>query len=142
MIRSMVFGLVLLVGVASLAVTARAGFTDPWDGNQCPGIFGPVNALDDPNTFVGRGRCLDLCKNTAKDCAKYTKGAFACAQQAAADQLDARKKECANAMDDKGCKVGAQANADGIKALNKEDRDSALASCESWGTDCISNCLN
>jgi hypothetical protein len=142
MIRSMVFGLVLLAGIGSLPLTARAGFTDPWDGNQCPGIFGPVNALDDPNTFVGRGRCVDLCKNTAKDCAKYTKAAFNCAQQDVADQLDARKKECLNSGDEKGCKVGAQANADGAKVLNKEDRDSAFASCESWGMDCAASCAN
>ena len=142
MIRSMAFGLVLLAGLGSLAVSARAGFSDPWNGSQCPGVFGPINSLDDPNTFVGRGRCVDLCKSTAKDCARYTKAAFNCAQQAAADQLDARKKECVNSMDDKGCKVGAQANADGIKALNKEDRDSALASCESWGTTCLGFCAN
>lgn len=131
----------LLAAALALSVTARAGSVDsPWNGNQCAGPFDPLDAITGTDQFLGWDKCVDLCKNTAKDCAKYVRGAFSCVQQSIADDLDVHKKECEDFLDAKTCKASMEFTAAGNKAINKANRDTALSQCKAWGDECLSFC--
>jgi hypothetical protein len=131
----------LLAAALALSVTARAGSLDsPWNGNQCAGPFDPLDAIADSNQFLGWQKCVDLCKTTAKDCAKYVRGAFSCTQQFIADDLDVDKKECEDFIDAKACKASSEGNAAERKATNRANRDAALTQCKEWGDQCLSFC--
>src|SRR5262249_3980967 len=97
-------------------------------------------AIADTDDFLGWQKCVDLCKNTAKDCAKYVKAAFSCAQQAVADDLDIHKKECDDFIDAKECKAFSEGDAAESKAGNKNNRGEARDECKGWGEACLHFC--
>jgi len=141
MVRSLVLG---LCAALAWVTTATAGdFNIPFNNAGCYSIFGPVNSIDDPDVFLNYSRCVDLCKATAKDCAKYTKDAASCRNGEASDNRDVERKECDNITDPptrKSCREAADGTAENTKAQIKADRDEALGLCQSWGDDCLAFC--
>ena len=139
-LRSLVWGLVCV----GLAPAATAGDVIlPWGPGVCAGVFAAQNSIIAPNMFLGFVRCAELCKATGKDCAKFTKDAYACENGLISDDLDYSRRECDNISDKathKSCELLAKTNADVARGLLKTDLDSALGFCSTWQSECLSFC--
>ncbi|HTO52640.1 MAG TPA: hypothetical protein VMR50_04565 [Myxococcota bacterium] len=139
---------VLALGGARLARAVAPFFPPPFSSNPCSDPFGVIDSLEDPNFIYNLAplkQCIALCKKAANDCREQVHIGASCELAVQGDQATYDAATCLlqNPSDSaarKECNAGKAQSRSLTKGEIRSERDSALASCQSWLATCVATC--